>query len=186
MKENRTAIIRNSIVENDDSALTPAELELKEQCLFAFKLMVDGEKTKGEVVKALMEEYGIRNTVTAYGRIRMAGEWFGDSVKANRQVEAHIQYMRAEAIYKKAMDNEDLETALKAVDTMAKIRGLDKEDLSGIDPSKLEPHTYEVQLDPRMAAFVTSLLQMGRVNLTEALGDVPEAEVVPTTETAAQ
>jgi hypothetical protein len=29
-----------------------------------------------------------------------------------------------------------------------------------------------------MAAFVTSLLQMGRVNLTEALGDVPEADVV--------
>ena len=153
-------------------------MQLRQQLEFAFKLLIDGERTSGEVVQALMEEFGIKNEVTAYARIRDAKALFGDVVKANRQVEAHIQYMRAEAIYKKAMDNEDLETALKAVDTMAKIRGLDKEDLSGIDPSKLEPHTYEVQLDPRMAAFVTSLLQMGRVNLTEALGDIPEADVV--------
>ncbi len=178
MRENRVELIRKAVLEKDNSLLTPELVQLRQQLEFAFKLLIDGSRTSGEVVQALMEEFGLKNEVTAYARIRDAKALYGDVVKANRQVEAHVQYMRAEGIYRRAMDNDNMEVALKAVDTMAKIRGLDKEDLNAIDPSKLEAHQYQLQLDPRMEQFVKLLLGSGRINLTELMGDVPVAEIV--------
>ncbi len=181
--KNRVDLIRKAMVEQDDTLLTPDLVAMREQLQYAFQLLADGSRTQGEVVREMMDHYGM-SMMTAYARIRDSKALFGDVVKANRAVEAHVQYMRAETIYQRALENNDLELALKAVDTMAKIRGLDKEDLAGIDPSKLEPHQYQLVLDPRMEQFLKLVLNSGRVNLTELLGDVPDAqEVTPDSQT---
>lgn len=71
----------------------------------------------------------------------------------------------------------DLVTALQAINTMVKIRGLDKEESQLIDPAVLERDTT-ISLNAQAKKLIAALLGQGVVNLSALFENVPEAQVL--------
>ena len=71
----------------------------------------------------------------------------------------------------------DLPTALQAINTMVKIRGLDKEESQLVDPSVLERDTT-IQLNDMAKKLLKQLAASGVVNLTAMFADIPEAQLL--------
>lgn len=197
----KLARIHKALSTNDDTILTEEEATLMGELRFAFELLLSGDFTQQRAVDELKRKYTIGD-VTAMGRIRDAKQVFGDVTKGHRAMDAHIAYMRAEKVYMMAMGLDDskippdlrhlpqderleilasmgrrvnLEVALNAINTMVKIRGLDKEESQLIDPAILERDTT-ISLNAQAKSLIKALLGQGVVNLSGLFENVPEAQ----------
>lgn len=200
----KLALIHEAVVTGDMTKLTPELVSMHDEMELAYELLLDGSTHK-QVVDTITHKYSYK-LATANARIRDAKYVFGDTTKGHRAMDATILFMRAEDIYLMAMgkkqqaldprmleglsDDErmvmiemsapqcNLELALKAVETMIKIKGVDKEELQLIDPSKLEASDYQLKLNKTSQGYVNKLLEDGRVDLSEFAVDA-EFVVLP-------
>lgn len=167
--------LRESFVQDDESILTTEQVELREQLLHTFSLLMGGEHTTRSCVDEIMRTYGIKSITTAYARIRDAKALFGDVTTGHRMADSLILWQRAEKNWEdtaKIADVADrVEKRDKVLQTMMKIRGAGGAEEGVVDPSKYEPHTYQIRLSKPVKRLLFNLLKSGAVDLDE---DMPE------------
>jgi hypothetical protein len=175
-REERLAKIKRAIDSGSDLELTDAMVREKLELMATISLLTNPMMTQASVVKRLESEHGLSYSA-AMRRVRdakemCAGLWSGtDRTYAKFQAKA-----RAEAILEKAMQEDDLENALKANAQLIALDQLDKEDSSLVDPTKLEPHEYRLMLSPQDKRLLRKTLSEGVVDLSELFKGAPDAE----------
>lgn len=207
--QDKLARIHKAVSTGDMLMLLDDEVALHEQLEFVFELMLSGEFTHGEILSRVRDRFRM-GSVTASGRIRDAKVVFGDVTKGQRAMDQHILYMRAEAIYKKALNGtstlrpEDLQgldedeqleliaaaggkgpdliAALQALSLMVKIKGVDKDEPLMIDPSKLGGDTV-VRLGKLNNIFWKKFLEQGGGDLSALMGEAVDAVIEEQPET---
>jgi hypothetical protein len=165
--------IKNAIDTDSDELLTDGERQEKLQLMACMTLLLEPQRTLSGIVSVLMGEHGIRER-TAYNRIRDAKFVFADMLGGNDRVFAKFKArQRAEQLYKMSTKRGNVVAALAANAQLIKIDGLDKEDASAIDPTKLEPSQYRLQVPKDTIRMVRGLLTSGSVDLAELFKDSP-------------
>ena len=170
-------IIHSAVIKNDNTLLNTQQKAYLDLMREAFSMLLVPTSTESEVAKQLAETHQIERlrAVQAVGDCKRL---FGDVVSTSRQADAHIAYQRAEWIWSKAVKQfkkattktqklDALDVANRALNTAVKIRGLDKDLPEGFDPSKTEPHKYEISVSPEIAEALNAMAQRGLVNLDD-------------------
>ena len=186
---NPLALMRESLAKEDDSILTAEQKTVRDELLYGFTLLMSGEHTTRTVVDELMKTYGYKSLTTAYARVRDAKVLFGDVTTGHRMVDSLILLQRCESNWEatEAIANvaDRVELRDKVLNTLLKIRGTGGMEEGHADPSKYEPHTYELRLSKPVKRLLFGLLRDGVVDLdampelhttaTEVKPDAPEA-----------
>ncbi|MCB0597756.1 MAG: hypothetical protein KDD28_27000 [Phaeodactylibacter sp.] len=111
--------------------------------------------------------------VQAWRDIRHAITLFGDVQKAEKEGIRYIIYEFAVETFRMAKKEKDFNAMARAVDTMSKIMGLDKESPDLPDFEKLKPAMIVVGLPEDQVKRLDTMLNTGAVNFSTAL---PTAE----------
>lgn len=174
-------LMRESISKEDDSILTADQKGLKDELLYTFTLLMSGDHTTASVVKELMKTYPYKSLTTAYARVRDAKELFGDVTTGHRMVDSLILLQRCErnwedtAAVSSVVDRIELRD--KVLNTLLKIRGANGAEEGHADPSKYEPHTYDIRLSKPVKRLLFGLLKDGVVDL-ETMPDLSTTATV--------
>lgn len=172
--------IKRAIDEDNNLFLTDAERKMQEELLACSSMLLNVTKTTGSIVKTLCNEHGMDQR-TAYRRIADAKFIFGDVFSADRAMEKMKATLRAEKAWQLANKQKYVDGMVRANDQIVKLRGLEHDELSAIDPTQLEPSTYKLMLSPDGKKLQRHLIAKGTVDLGQMLlesGAVQEAELV--------
>lgn len=172
-------IIRRSIEEDDDTLLSEPELRIKEELLEAFGLMMSGEHTMRTAADTLHKRMGLPPN-TCLARLRDAKDLFGGLVSSNRQVDAALLYMRAERLWQDAEEIDKPEarinTKVGVLNSMIKIKGVDRPEADMPDPSRYEPHEYHITLGKPVLRELRALIGKGALDLAKIMPNgLPQA-----------
>ena len=144
-------------------------MKLKEELLYTFTLLMSGDHTTRSVVDELMKTYPFKSHTTAYARVRDAKLLFGDVTTGHRMVDSRILLQRCEKNWQDTQSVADvgyrIELRDKVLQTQLKIRGTGGAEEGHVDPSKYEPHTYELRLSKPVKRLLFGLLRDGVVDL---------------------
>ena len=178
-RNDRLAMIRESIVKDDTSILNPRDLQLRAELLDTFTLLMTGQHTMRSCAEEIMRMHGIRSQMTAYSRIRDAKLLFGDVSSSHRQVDAMILYMRCEQNWEDTKSIADVAVRVelrdKVVNTMQKIRA--SGDMDNYDPGRLAPEPTVMRLSKPIKRMVLAMVVKGVVDLD---ADLPAMDVPAT------
>ncbi len=156
--------------------LTPQEEEQYQRIRQAWALLSDVvyPRTNPEIVKILMQHYGIRSSV-AYETITYAKELYGDITVSDTASSREILYGFFLEAYRIAHKQQDPKAMIAAASKMAQLRGLDKDTADLPDFSKVEPGDTIVNLQEGEFKQIAMLLSGGVIDLNKRL-DAEEIE----------
>lgn len=156
--------------------LTPQEEEQYQRIRQAWALLSDVvyPRTNPEIVKILMQHYGIRSSV-AYETITYAKELYGDITVSDTASSREILYGFLLEAYRIAHKQQDAKAMIAAVGKMAQLRGLDKDTADLPDFSKVEPGDTIVNLQEGEFKQIAMLLSGGVIDLNRRI-DAEEIE----------
>lgn len=117
-----------------------------------------------QAVAVMQKTYHI-SEASAYRDCRSAIEIFGDVTKSNKEAYRHILFEYSMKIFQLAATKNDLTEMNKALASMIKIKGIDKEDPDAFDFSKLQANTFEVSIPDNQLHYLESLTNSGVINI---------------------
>lgn len=156
--------------------LTDKEKELKKRWQSIFALLLNYHSQE-QAVAVHMEQFGVTRA-TAYRDVRQALALFGDIKESDKKAYAHILVEYQMKILQLSLKKGDLATARAVVMDMAKIKGVDRDDPEGLDPSKLEAHEYIYLLPEALRKYMADQIKGGTVNLNDMKAEDVEFEDV--------
>lgn len=156
-------------LDNSTVKLTSKEMEVKERWSACFSLLCQYHSPQ-QAVKVLMEKYGISES-SAYRDVRDSMELFGNVTDSDKQAYRHILFEFAMKIFQLAATKTDLAEMNRALITMVKIKGLDKDDPDIPDFALLQSNTYNISLESSQVQLLQNLLKKGVVDLSQIQND---------------
>lgn len=128
--------------------------------------------TTSDAVAILLKTNPQLSRASAYRDCANALSLFGDIGKAKKEGIRHLTTEMLKDSYALAVKLSDPDAMIKAARAIAYVNGVNNIDPEAIDWEKLEPHTYEIGIDPIMIAALQSLIKGGKIDLrmlTEAM-----------------
>jgi hypothetical protein len=176
--EHVVAFMKDELAETD---LTPHEQELVKRWNEAWTLMRSGKST-ADAAAILMKRFtGLDgkplSRATAYRDCSNAISMFGDFSVSTKDGIKHLttEMVRDASVIARAKNNED--GMIKAALAIARINGVNTTDPDLPDMSKLDPHTYVMQMDPLTIKAFHHLIKTGRIDLqmlADAMNELAE------------
>lgn len=151
--------------------LTPTQESIRQRLVAAHGLLCKFHSPT-RAIKKHQKRWELSD-VQAWRDIRDAISLFGDVQKAEKEGIRYIVYEYAVEVFRKAKQKDDFKAMARAVDTMAKIMGLDKESPDIPDFEKLKPSMIVVGLPEDQVKRLDTMLAAGAVNFSQKL---PTAE----------
>lgn len=145
--------------------LNEEEKRLLERWEAAF-MMLKEHKNTADVRDMLVNTQGI-SRASAYSDIKNCQRLFGDVFKSNKDSLRHIITETANRLIMKAEMDGDTATVIAALNIIGRYNGLDQDDADLPDFSKLEPHTYIMNVSVEVSNFLLLMTQQGAVNLSD-------------------
>jgi hypothetical protein len=131
-------------MEGESVQLSSKELQLVHRYKETFSLMLEG-KLDHEIVAHLESFLGISQR-QAYRDLSDTKKLYGDIGKSNKEADRYMLTQYLMQIHQMAKDTKDLKEANKALATLAKIKGLDKDDPDLPSAETFKPHTYIINV----------------------------------------
>lgn len=177
-REERLMRVKQAIDDEEVAMLSDPDQRYAAALLTVVGMLLSPDATTSDIVNMLKREHGYsqRNAYLCLSDAKLA---FGDVFRSDRAVERQLAINRAEKLFRMAMQDGDVENALKANKQIIELRGLDQDDTKTVDPTLLEPSVYKLSMPREVNRTVRALLSTGRVDLADLLNNVQEAQVVP-------
>lgn len=162
--------------------LSEKERNMLDRWMEAFTLQRNYSSTSDSAA-ILMKRYPDISRATAYRDCVCAISLFGDISKATKEGIRHLatEITKDAIIIARLKNNED--GMMKGAKNLASINGVNLTDPDMVDFSKLEPHTYNLNLPPQAVSAILQMLNGGKVDLTEMVSRMQDtaedAEVIP-------
>lgn len=121
-----------------------------------------------QVVNVMTQRFGI-SIPQAYRDLRNSTELFGNASKSNKDAYRHVLFEFAMKIFQLAATKTDLTEMNRALLTMVKLKGLDREDADLPDFSMLQNNHYEIKLESSQMQRLSEILSKGIVNVDDLL-----------------
>ena len=150
-------------LDNDSVTLTAKEEDIRQRWSACFSLLTQYHSVQ-QAVSVMVKQYDI-SEAQAYRDVRSALELFGDVTKSNREAYRHILFEFAMKIFQLAATKNDLVEMNKALQSMIKIKGIDKEESAVPDFSQLQPNIYEITLPTEHLHLIQQISQQGIINI---------------------
>lgn len=132
--------------QKENVQLSPSMEEIRKRWVAAFSLLLDGKMTDQDVVKILVRDFGVSETV-AYRDISSSKVLFADARQASKVALRYMVTQWAIEAFKMAHTNKDFKGMEKMLDRIVKANNLDKEDMDIPDPSTWMPPTQLISID---------------------------------------
>lgn len=151
--------------------LTPKQEEIRQRLVAAHGLLCRFH-SPARATKKHAKRWNLSD-VQAWRDVRDAISLFGDVQKAEKEGIRYIVFEYAVETFRQAKKNKDYKAMSRAVDTMSKVMGLDKESPDLPDFEKLKPSIIVVGLPENQVQRLDTILSAGAVNFSKEL---PTAE----------
>lgn len=148
--------------------LTKKEEEIRNRWASCFSLLCQYHSPQ-QAVNVMVKTYAI-SEAQAYRDVKNALELFGDVTSSNKEAYRHILFEFAMKIFQLAATKTDLPEMNRALITMVKIRGLDKEDPNLPDFSAFQNNTYNILIQDSQREVLERLTSQGLINIDEIHG----------------
>lgn len=155
-------------LERDQVKLSPKEEEIRERWSACFSLLCQYHSPQ-QAVGVMQQRFGI-SEAQAYRDVKNAMELFGDVTASDKQAYRHILFEFAMKIFQLAATKSDLAEMNKSLNTMVKIRGLDREDPDIPDFSMLQNNTFNINLEQSQLAALQNIIKSGVIEVDTIYG----------------
>lgn len=155
-------------LDRDRVKLTEKEEVIRERWSACFTLLCQYHSPQ-QAVGVIQQKFGI-SEAQAYRDVKNAIELFGDVTSSDKQAYRHILFEFAMKIFQLAATKSDLSEMNKALNTMVKIRGLEREDPNMPDFSLLQNNTYNINLEKSQLTALQNILKSGVVDVNNLYG----------------
>ena len=142
--------------------------------------MFQSGKTSKQITRTLGKEYGLSYRQSKYA-MDTAISLYGDMHKAEKEGLKWVLYNKAEQAYHLAKMLEQPSAMVKAVESMSKLAGLDKQDGIAVDYEKLKDGGRKniILLSPEQSQMLSKITKKkGKIDLSAMLNKAEEAEIV--------
>lgn len=155
-------------LERDVVKLSPKEEEIRERWSACFSLLCQYHSPQ-QAVSVMQQRFGI-SEAQAYRDVKSAMELFGDVNASDKQAYRHILFEFAMKIFQLAATKSDLAEMNKSLNTMVKIRGLDREDPDIPDFSLLQNNVFNINLEQNQLAALQNIIKSGVIEVDHIYG----------------
>ena len=174
--------IHTAIVEGKTDKLSAKLQEKLERLTSVWRMLCSKNKSQKVILQQIKTTHHLE-IAQAYREIRDAQQLFGEITTPDLKGMRYIQYLRAEEIFLKAKDHDDikgLDIAVKALKEMRLLYNLHEADDGSIDPTKLQPHDYTVKLPKQVEDILMKAISGGKVNLSQLVPTsvIEEARII--------
>lgn len=145
--------------------LSAKEEEIRVRWAACFSLLVNYHSVQ-QAVSVICKQFDI-SEAQAYRDCRNAVELFGDVTKSNKEAYRHILFEFAMKIFQLAATKNDLVEMNKALQSMIKIKGLDKEDPDLPDFGLLQPHVFNISIPDQQLNLLKEFTKSSVINLSD-------------------
>lgn len=151
--------------ENAEVDLTDHEKLMLTRWNEAFSLMRNYNSTS-DAAAILMKRFPGLSRATAYRDCSHAVSLFGDITKSTKEGIRHLatEIIRDAIAIARAKNNED--GMIKGGVAIAKVNGVNLTEAETFKWDELEPHTYELALDPDIVRAMRSMIKGGKIDLS--------------------
>lgn len=151
--------------ENAEVDLTDHEKLMLTRWNEAFSLMRNYSSTS-DAAAILMKRFPGLSRATAYRDCSHAVSLFGDIAKSTKEGIRHLatEIIRDAIAIARAKNNED--GMIKGGVAIAKVNGVNLTEAETFKWDELEPHTYELALDPDIVRAMRSMIKGGKIDLS--------------------
>lgn len=150
-------------LDSETVALTDKEEEIRQRWSACFSLLTQYHSIQ-QAVQVMQSQFQI-SEAQAYRDARAAMELFGDVTKSDKEAYRHILFEYAMKIFQLAASKNDMTEMNKALNSMIKIKGLDKEESDIPDFANMIPHTYEIVLPKEQMKLLQDMSKTGLINI---------------------
>lgn len=150
-------------LDSENVILTEKEEEIRKRWSACFSMLTQYHSIQ-QAVHVMQQQFDI-SEAQAYRDARSAIELFGDVTKSEKEAYRHILFEYAMKIFQLAASKNDMAEMNKALASMIKIKGLNKEDSDIPDFANMMPHTYEIVLPAEHLKLLQDMSRTGVINI---------------------
>jgi hypothetical protein len=155
-------------LDKDRIKLTAKEEEIRTRWSACFSLLCQYHSPQ-QAVNVLQQRFEI-SEAQAYRDVKNATELFGDVTSSDKQAYRHILFEFAMKIFQLAATKSDLSEMNKSLNTMVKIRGLDRDDPDLPDFSLLQNNIYNINLEQNQLTMLQNIIKSGVIDVDSIYG----------------
>lgn len=152
-------------LDGENIELTDKEKSIKERWTAAFSLLCNYHSPQ-QAVNVLVKEFQI-SEAQAYRDVKNSMELFGNVTESDKQAYRHILFEFAMKVFQLAATAKNLPEMNKAIATMVKIKGLDREDPDIPDFSMIQNNQFNITLEDNQLKQLNKILGSGTINIDD-------------------